>query len=48
MKNNPTPAPKANYTSPESEVITVKMEVNIMSPGGSIPGLTPDDTPITF
>ena len=48
MKQTPNLAPKANYTSPESEVLIIKMEVNIMSPGGSIPGLEDDDTPITF
>ena len=42
MKNNPTPAPKADYTSPESEVFNVAFEANIMSygdpnaPGGNL------------
>ena len=35
MKNNPTPAPKADYTSPESEVFNVAFEANIMSYNGA-------------
>lgn len=48
MKKTNTPAPKALYTSPWSEEIIVRIENNIMSPGGSIPGLEDDDTEITF
>ena len=39
----------APYTAPETETIVVSIEANIMSnKNGSIPGLTDDDTPISF
>lgn len=49
MKQNQlTLATKSQYTAPQSEEIKVRIENNIMSPGGSIPGLEDDDTEITF